>query len=86
MRKYETEEHTMKAFGTIMKILAVLVAVAGIIFLIATYGDKMVAWARKILNRNKKPIFTYTTSYGEPVDEVGEAEEADLVGDTDFAG
>lgn len=72
----------MKAFWTIMKILAVLAAIAGIVYIIAAYGDKIVAWARKLLNR-QKPIFTYSTSYGEPVGEVGEAEE---VGDADFAG
>ena len=72
----------MKAFWTVMKILAVLAAVAGVIYIIAAYGDKIVAWARNLLNR-KKPIFTYSTSYGEPVGEVGEVEE---VGDADFAG
>jgi hypothetical protein len=73
----------MKAFWTIVKILAVLAAIAGIIYVIAAYGDKMVAWAKKIINRHKKPIFTYSTSYGEPV---GEVEEVEEVGDADFAG
>ncbi len=41
----------MKVFGIIMKILAALVAVAGAIYLLATYGDKICAWARKLLNR-----------------------------------
>ena len=72
----------MKAFWTIVKILAVLAAIAGIIYVIAAYGDKLVAWAKKIINR-KKPIFTYSTSYGEPV---GEVEEVEEVGDADFAG
>lgn len=73
----------MKAFWTVVKILAVLAAIAGVIYVIAAYGDKIVAWARRILNRNKKPIFTYSTSYGEPV---GEVEEVGDVGDADFAG
>lgn len=73
----------MKAFWTIVKILAVLAAIAGVIYVIAAYGDKIVAWARNILSRHKKPIFTYSTAYGEPVGEVGEVEE---VGDADFAG
>ena len=38
----------MKTFALIMKILAVLLAVAGLVFLIATYGDKIVAWAKKV--------------------------------------
>ena len=40
----------MKIFNTIMKILAALAAVAGAVYLIATYGDKIVAWAKKMLN------------------------------------
>lgn len=76
----------MKAFWTVVKILAVLAAIAGIIYVIAAYGDKMVAWARKVLGRNKKPIFTYSTSYGEPVGEVGEVDDAGSLDDEDFEG
>ena len=76
----------MKAVWTVVKILAVLAAIAGIIYVIAAYGDKMVAWARKVLNRNKKPIFTYSTSYGEPVGEVGEVDEVGSLDDEDFEG
>ncbi len=39
----------MKVFSTIMKILAALAAVAGLIYVVATYGDKIVAWAKKLL-------------------------------------
>ncbi len=39
----------MKIVGTILKILAALAAVAGAVYLIATYGDKIVAWAKKLL-------------------------------------
>jgi len=39
----------MKAFETVVKILTALAAVAGAIFLLATYGEKIVAWAKKIL-------------------------------------
>ena len=73
----------MKAFWTVVKILAVLAAIAGIIYVIAAYGDKIVAWARRLLSRNKKPIFTYSPAYGEPV---GDVEEVGDVGDADFAG
>ena len=41
----------MKTVGTILKILAALAAIAGIIYVIATYGDKIVAWAKKLLSR-----------------------------------
>lgn len=39
----------MKAFETVVKILTALAAVAGAIFLLATYGEKIVDWAKKIL-------------------------------------
>ena len=41
----------MKAMKVIAKILAALVAVAGAVYVIATYGDKIVAWAKKLLKR-----------------------------------
>lgn len=34
---------------TVLKILAALAAIAGIVYVIATYGDKIVAWAKKLL-------------------------------------
>lgn len=39
----------MKAFTTVLKILAVLAAVAGAVYAIATYGDKIVAWAKGLM-------------------------------------
>ncbi len=42
----------MKTFTTILKVLAVLLAIAGIIYVIATYGDKIVAFAKKLLHKN----------------------------------
>ena len=41
----------MKVFGKIMKIVAALAAVAGVVYVIATYGDKIVAWAKGLLGR-----------------------------------
>lgn len=41
----------MKIFTMILKILAALAAVAGIIYVIATYGDKIVAWAKGLLGK-----------------------------------
>lgn len=35
---------------TVLKILAALAAVAGAIYVLATYGDKIVAWAKKLLS------------------------------------
>ena len=33
----------------VLKVLTALAAVAGVIYVIATYGDKIVAWAKKLL-------------------------------------
>ena len=40
----------MKTVNTIVKIVTALAAIAGAIYLIATYGDKIVAWAKKLLD------------------------------------
>ena len=40
----------MKIFANIMKILTALAAVAGAVYIIATYGEKIVGWAKKMLN------------------------------------
>ena len=39
----------MKTVNTLVKILTALAAIAGVIYVIATYGDKIVAWAKKIM-------------------------------------
>lgn len=41
----------MKVFGTILKILAALAAIAGAVYVVATYGDKIVAWAKGLMHR-----------------------------------
>ena len=41
----------MKTFNLIMKILAVLAALAGITYVIVRYGDKIVAWVREMVDR-----------------------------------
>lgn len=41
----------MKLFRSVMKVLAALAAVAGVIYVVATYGDKIVAWAKKLLSK-----------------------------------
>lgn len=42
----------MKAWNVIWKILAALAAVAGIVYIIAAYGDKIVSFARRLLGRD----------------------------------
>ena len=39
----------MKTFNLIAKILTALAAAAGAVYVIATYGDQIVAWAKKTL-------------------------------------
>ena len=39
----------MNCFKTVMKILTALAAIAGVVYIIATYGDKIIAWAKKLL-------------------------------------
>ena len=39
----------MKVFANIMKILTALAAIAGAVYVVATYGDQIVAWAKKLL-------------------------------------
>ena len=41
----------MKLFRSVMKVLAALAAVAGVVYVVATYGDKIVAWAKKLLSK-----------------------------------
>lgn len=40
----------MKALNTVIKILTALAAVAGAVYIVATYGEQIVAWAKKMLN------------------------------------
>ena len=40
----------MKIFTNILKVLSALAAVAGAVYVIATYGEKIVAWAKNLLN------------------------------------
>lgn len=39
----------MKPFETVMKVLAALAAVAGVVVVLAAYGDKIVEWAKKMM-------------------------------------
>lgn len=39
----------MKTVNTIVKILSALAAVAGVVYIIATYGEQITAWAKKTL-------------------------------------
>ena len=43
----------MKLFATISKILVALAAIAGVVYVLATYGDRLVAWAKNLLGSCK---------------------------------
>lgn len=43
----------MKVFSIVMKILVALAAIAGAVYIAATYGDRIVAWAKKLLSSCK---------------------------------
>lgn len=78
----------MKVFNIVIKILAALAVVAGIVYVVATYGDKIVAWARgvwaKIASCKAVPEaeITEEVSADEPAD--ASAEEAESITEEDF--
>lgn len=39
----------MKTIGAVIKVLTAIATVAGAIYIIATYGDKIVAWAKEMM-------------------------------------
>ncbi len=72
----------MKTFGNIMKAILALAAIAGAVYVIATYGDKIVAWAKKLL-------CTCKCCGEEVIVEAAPAEAAEevpAVSETDFEG
>lgn len=66
----------MKVFANIMKILTALAAVAGAIYVVATYGDQIVAWAKKVLASLPCPKCEKTEAAEEVVADEIFAEEA----------
>lgn len=72
----------MKVLNAILKILAVLAMIAGVIYVIATYGDKIAAWARNLLNR----LSCCRCCDEELVSEVSAEEEAVEAEEQDFEG
>ncbi len=39
----------MKTLNVVVKVLAALAAIAGVVYLLAAYGDKVVAWAKRVI-------------------------------------
>ena len=69
----------MKAVNTIIKILTALAAVAGVIYIVATYGEQIVAWCKKTLESFPKCPFCEADEEEEKVVEEADAEEAEPV-------
>lgn len=65
----------MKTFGKIMKVLTTIAAIIGIVYVVATYGDRIAAWANDLLDRffDKRTRFFDIEEQMEPVAEPAEA-------------
>lgn len=68
----------MKAANTIIKILTALAAVAGVIYIVATYGEQIVAWCKKTLaSLPKCPCCEKDEAVEEAAEEVAAEETAE---------
>lgn len=80
----------MKTFGIIIKIVVALAAIAGAIYLAATYGERVVAWARKMLTRKRNRNIDYEYDYDceeeEEADFAATAADDVVASETDFEG
>ena len=64
----------------LMKILTALAAVAGVIYILATYGEQIAAWCKKVLSTLPKcPCCEKAETVEEFVEEAPEAEAAEEV-------
>lgn len=68
----------MKAVAVIAKILTALATVAGAIYLLATYGDKIVAWCKDLLESLPK-VECFDADEEEVEEVVAEEAVADVV-------
>ena len=56
----------MKVFNKIVKVFLALAAVAGVIYVIAAYGERIVAWAKSLLTRLRGKIdYSYEDDFDE---------------------
>ena len=68
----------MKAFAVIAKILATLATVIGAIYLLATYGDKIVEWCKNLM-ASLPEISCFDPDEDEDEDEDDEPEVVEVV-------
>lgn len=66
----------MKTLGAIIKVLTALATVAGAIYIIATYGDKIVAWAKEMMAKCPCTVSVSCEKEADVVEEAPVAEEA----------
>jgi len=66
----------MNKFNTFLKVISALAAVVGAVYIVATYGDKIVAWAKRLLGCDSTPIATFHYATDEVKQEEQPAAEA----------
>lgn len=82
----------MKILSAIAKIVAAVAFVAGVVYLVATYGDKLVAWAKKLLpcKECEGEVVEEAEEAEAPAEETSEeeapVEETPVAEDADFEG
>ena len=69
----------MKTLGTVLKILAAVAAVAGVVFVIVKYGDKIVAWTKETFGKYFPCCKEETEAVAEEVAPVAEEDFVEAV-------
>lgn len=73
----------MNTWSVVIKVGVALLAVAGAVFVVAKYGDKIVAWAKKLIHKAPCHVFDCDSDCDcdcECVEEAPAAEETDFEG------
>lgn len=73
----------MKTLNTIVKVITALAAVAGAIYIIASYGDKIVAWAKSAIAKCPVVIETDAPVQAAPAEEEN-ADAPEAVSEEEF--
>lgn len=63
----------MKSINTILKVISALAAVVGAVYIVAVYGDKIVAWAKQLMGYNTEPVATLHFTTPESADKPEDA-------------
>ena len=72
----------MNAFGVLLKILAAAAVIAGVVYVVIVYGDKIMGFAKKLLGR----IGCCTCSDSDFVNDCDLEDGEIIAGDQDFEG